>query len=128
MITELKRIDLRKMESDPPDLIERFKRGVKFDVTLDGKPVPYSFYADVESGTVRAYSPDPATGQLRVCTDHTTVGEVELKGKVTIKRQPFAGNRPAGDQSVQGLRGQEAPDNSMAAPPAAGRSGPVYGR
>ena len=126
MVTELKRIDLRKMESDPPDLIERFQRGIKFDVTVDGKPIPYSFFADVDSGTVRAYQPDEK-GQLRVCTDHSVIGEIEIKGKVKIARRPFSGVRPEGNQALQGERGQAAPDDALVKP-VTGRSGPVYGR
>lgn len=126
MITELKRIDLRKMESDPPDLIERFQRGIKFDVTVDGKPIPFSFYADVESGTVRAYAPDEK-GQLRTCLDHSVVGEIEIKGKVKISRRRFEGPRPAGDVELKGERGQAAPEDTLVKP-SVGRSGPVYGR
>lgn len=99
-------LDIRAMVSDPPELIERFKRGIMFDVFVDGKVIPYSFFADTAEGLVKAYAPDPQ-GQLRVCTDHTCIGEYELRGKVEIKRRPVLGNRTPGDREIKGPQGPE---------------------
>lgn len=119
-------LDVRNQNSEPAELIERFRRGIRFDIYLDGKKVPHSFYANTETGEVRAYVPGP-DGQLRVTTDHETIGEVELKGKVEIKRQPFSGDRGAGVKSLTG-KGVEAPapDGSPANTEAAVKK--VYGR
>ena len=83
-------LDIRAMTSDPPELIERYKRGIKFDCFVDGKVIPFSFYADTTEGLVKAYSPDES-GQLRACTDHSIIGEYEVRGKVEIKRRPVLG-------------------------------------
>lgn len=95
------RLDIREMVSDPPDLIERFRRGIRFDVFLDGKVVPYSFFADTTEGLVKAYAPDEK-GQLRNCTDHSCIGEYELRGKVEIKRRPVLGNRTPSNTEIKG--------------------------
>mgnify|MGYP006931611493 CR=1 FL=1 len=112
-------LDIRAQVSDPPELIERYKRGIKFDVFLDGRMIPYTFYADTAEGLIKAYAPD-GEGQLRTCTDHTCVGEYELRGKVEIKRRPVLGNRAPGDQ---GIKGPEAAENEIAG----SRTKTVYG-
>ena len=96
-------LNIRELVSDPPELIERFRRGIKFDIFVDGKVVPYSFHADTAAGLVKAYAPDEA-GKLRVCTDHTCVGEYEVRGRVEIKRRPgpTAANRTPADVVVKG--------------------------
>lgn len=99
-------LDIRAMVSDPPELIERFQRGIKFDVFVDGKPIPFSFYADTVEGVVKAYAPDEK-GQLRTCTDHSCIGEYEVRGKVEIKRRPVLGNRAPGDTTIQGPTAEE---------------------
>jgi len=111
-------LDIRAMVSDPPELIERFKRGIKFDIFLDGKLIPYSFFADTAEGLVKAYAPDPQ-GQLRVCTDHTCIGEYELRGKVEIKRRPTLGVRAPGDTTIQGTTAEEEISGT--------KTKPVYG-
>lgn len=103
-------LDIRDLVSDPPELIERFRRGIKFDIFVDGKQIPYSFYADTLAGLVKAYAPDEA-GKLRVCTDHTCVGEYEIRGKVEIKRRPGPGVRPPGDIVV---KGPQTPEDEIA--------------
>lgn len=99
-------LDIRAMVSDPPELIERFRRGIKFDCFVDGKVIPFSFYADTAEGLVKAYASDE-DGQLRTCTDHTCVGEYEIRGKVEIKRRPVLGNRTPADARIQGPTAEE---------------------
>ena len=111
-------LDIRAMVSDPPELIERYKRGIKFDCFVDGKAIPYSFYADTAAGILKAYSPD-TEGQLRACTDHTCVGEYELRGKVEIKRRPVLGNRAPGDTTIQGPTAEDEISGT--------KTKPVYG-
>lgn len=111
-------LDMRAMASDPPELIERYRRGIKFDCFVDGKVIPFSFYADTTEGLVKAYLPDKS-GQLRTCTDHSIIGEYEVRGKVEIKRRPVLGNRAPGDTTIQGPTAEEEISGT--------KTKPVYG-
>ncbi len=94
------RLNVQTMTGDE-DLLERFGRGVRFDVRCDGRLIDGVFAFDTDAGMVESFLTMDGIPALSVAG---YVGYRRLFGKITIRRKSPAPGRFAVDQFVEGPR------------------------
>lgn len=75
--------------SDPPELIEEWRTGSRFAVSVDGVEIPHPLRVEFEAGRVTALATDHSSEPLRGLLGPLPVDGlyvIQYQGRVTIRR------------------------------------------